>query len=148
MSGAKVPTGCVTAYVQYFQNRASIVYPQLSLKLTDKLKDKILSQTNLKIVNVAGGGDANFEGVITAYTNEPKQVTGGDTPSASMYRLEVTIQVKYYNLKNGEFDFDSSFSRYIEYPTTQTLEQVQSEKLDGIVDLLVDDIFNKAFVNW
>jgi len=148
MSGVKLPPGCLTAYVQYFQNRASIVQPQLAQNLTDKLKDKILSQTNLKIVNNAGTADINFEGVITAYTNEPKQVSGGDNVTASINRLEVKLQVKYYNIKNGEFDYDTGFSRYVEYPASQTLESVESEKLDDMIDLLVEDIFNRAFVNW
>lgn len=148
MSGAKVPAGSVTAYIQYFQTRATLVNPQLAQKLTDKLKDKILAQTNLKITNNISGGDANFEGVIMSYTNEPKQVGGGDNVTATMNQLEVKIQVKYYNNKDGEFDYDSSFTRSIEYPAEQTLEQVEGEKLDELINLLVDDIFNKAFVNW
>lgn len=147
LNGASIPTGTKTASVQYFQNRASIVSPKLAQLLTDKLKDKILSQTSLKIVNNEFG-DANFEGVIEGYTTEPKAISGGDEITASLNRLEIRLKVKYSNSKDGEFDYDASFSRFIEYPADQLLEQVENEKLEGMVDLLVDDMFNKAFVNW
>lgn len=146
-NGASIPSGTVTASVQYFQNRATIVNPQLAQLLTDKLKDKILSQTNLKIVTDQDG-DANFEGVIESYLSVPKAVTGGDNMTASLNRLEVRLKVRYTNSKSSEFDFDTSVSRYVEYPSDQLLEQVEREKLPELVDLLVDDIFNKAFVNW
>lgn len=146
-TGASIPAGTTTASVQSFLNRATIVNPQLAQLLTDKLKDKILAQTNLKIVTDRDG-DANFEGVIVSYTSVPKAVTGGDNMIASLNKLEVTLKVKYTNSKSSEFDFDTSVSRYIEYPSDQLLEQVEREKLPELVDLLVDDIFNKAFVNW
>lgn len=146
-NGASIPAGTTTASVQHFQNRATIVNPQLALMLTEKLRDKILSNTALKIVT-DGSGDANFEGVIETYVSTPKAVTGGDNMVASLNRLEVKLKVRYSNSKSSEFDYDTSVSRYIEYPSEQMLEQVEREKLPDLVDLLVDDIFNKAFVNW
>jgi hypothetical protein len=147
LNGASIPAGTKTASVQYFQNRASIVQPTLAQLLTEKLKDKIMSQTNLKIVNNEFG-DANFEGVIEYYNSEPKAISGGDEVTASLNRLEIRLKVKYTNSKDGEFDFDTSISRFVDYDANMLLEQVEKEKLDGLVDLLVEDIFNKAFVNW
>jgi hypothetical protein len=148
MSGAKTGS-CVTASVQYFQNRASIVQPQLAQMLTEKLKDKILSQTNLKVLSGIATGDANFEGVITSYISEPKQVSGGDQITASLNRLEIKLKVRFTNLKESEFEYDADFSRNIEYPASQTLEQIEkSEEYENMLKLLVDDIFNRAFVNW
>jgi hypothetical protein len=148
MSGAKVPVGCKTVFVKYFQNRASIVNPTLAMKITDALKDKLTGQTNLKIINQAGAGDANFEGDIVGYTNEPTQVKGGDNATASINKLEVKISMKYYNLKDAEFDYETTFSRYKEYDASMTLEAAESAYIDDLVSQLVDDIFNKAFVNW
>lgn len=137
LNGASIPAGTTTASVQYFMNRATIVNPQLSQMLTDKLRDKILSQTNLKIVTDREG-DANFDGVIVSYTSVPKAVTGGNNMIAALNRLEVTVKVKYTNSKSSEFDFDTSVSRFIDYSSDQLLEQVEREKLPGLVDELVD----------
>lgn len=136
-----------TASVQYFENRAAMVQPTLALKLTDKLKDKIESQSPLKIVN-GSNGDVNFEGSIERYYTEPTAVSGGETATATLNRLTLTIQVKYTNSTDPTFEYDTQFTRYVDYHSDMSLEQAESENLDGLVDLLVEDIFNKAFVNW
>ena len=151
LSGASVPAGCATASVQYFQykpkdNQPTLVQPLLPRLLTEKLKDKIESQTNLKIVNE--NGDANFEGTIESYTSTPSQVSGGQQVTASMNKLEIRINVKYTNSKGSQYEYDSPFSRFVEYDANKTLDQVETDELDKLVDLLVEDIFNKAFVNW
>lgn len=145
-TGASVPAGCKTASVQYFQNRATIVQPQLARLLTEKLKDKIESQTELKIVN--GIGDANFEGVIESYTSLPSQVSGGNQVTASLNKLEIKLNVKYTNSVDSQFEYDSPFIKFQEYPADQTLDQAESDILEKLADQLVDEIFNRAFVNW
>jgi hypothetical protein len=114
--------------------------------LTEKLKDKILSQTSLKLVN--GIGDVNLEGYIKDYSTQPVAVQGG-TATAALNRLSVSVHLKYSNAKDGQFDYDTDFTRYKDYTSTisaQSAEDLYLEK--EIVDNLVEDIFNKAFVNW
>jgi hypothetical protein len=147
LQGAYVPGGATTASVQYFQNQALQVQPLLAMKLTEALKDKILSDTNLKIVT--DNGDVSFEGVIESYGTQPMAPQGGDDITAALNRLSVTIKVKYSNSKDQQFDFDfSPITRYIDYPSSQNLDEVERNNLDDLVKLLVDDIYNKAFVNW
>ena len=47
-----------------------------------------------------------------------------------------------------ELDFDSSFSRYEEYDASLNLTDVENELIELIVENLIEDIFNKAFVSW
>jgi hypothetical protein len=47
-----------------------------------------------------------------------------------------------------DLDFDSSFSRYEEYDATQNLADVENDLILLIVEDLVEDIFNKAFISW
>jgi hypothetical protein len=147
LQGSYIPGGCATASVQYFQNQAPLVQPMLAMKLTEALKDKILSDTQLKIVN--GNGDVNFEGVIESYGTQPMAPQGGENITAALNRLSVTVKVKYNNSKDQQYDFDfSPITRYIDYSANQTLEDVERNQLDDLVKLLVEDIYNKAFVNW
>ncbi|MDP4208764.1 MAG: LptE family protein [Bacteroidota bacterium] len=147
-TGASISPDIKTAAVLHFQNRASLVQPLLAQKLTEKLKDKILSQTSLKISGNSSG-DVVFDGSITSYTTEPKGAAQtGQIVSTPINRLTVTIKVKYTNTKDSKQDFDEQFSRYIDYSSDKNLESVEASELDGIVDNLVQDIFNKAFVNW
>jgi len=147
LKGANIPVDCTTASVQYFRNEALQVQPLLAMKITEALKDKILSDTKLKIVS--RDGDVNFEGVIESYGNQPMAPQGGENITAALNRLSVTIKVKYSNSKDQQYDFDfSPFTRYIDYPSSQNLDEVERNNLDDLVKLMVDDIYNKAFVNW
>jgi len=143
-SGATVDQRIKTFSVQYFDNRAPLVQPQLAEMLTSALKDKILAQTNLELVN--GTGDVDFSGDILNYETRPTAITGQET--AAMNRLTITVKVKFTNSIVPETDFDSNFSRYEDYSSSEDLSAVQDELMQQITEYLVEDIFNKAFVNW
>ena len=149
-SGANVPGGALTASVGYFQNQALQVNPLLANALTEALKDKILSNTSLKLVNGTGTGDVNFEGIIENYvTTQPMAPQAGSDPTGALNRYSITIKVKYYNVKDQQYDFDySSFTRFVDYKATLTPEAAERANMDDLVKELVDDVFNKAFVNW
>jgi hypothetical protein len=136
--------GLTTVSIQYFQNRASLVQPGLSQGLTDALMDKCKSQTNLKTVN--GIGDANFEGEISDYYTRP--LTVGADAEAAMNRFTITVKVKFTNSVDPELSFEQTFSRYQDYNSNLDLSQVEKELADKIVEMIVEDIFNQAFVNW
>jgi len=130
--------------VQYFQNRAPIVAPSLSQTFTENLKDRFISQTPLNLVTDLG--DMNFEGEIVDYSTSPLSIQQDDSPAQN--RLTITVHVKFTNSTEPKFDFDSNFSRYRDYPSSQELSQVENELIEEIVVELIDDIFNKAVVNW
>ncbi len=145
--GASISVDIKTASVQYFQNRAPLGNPKLAQLLTEKLKDKILSQTRLKIVN--GVGDVNLEGSIESYGTQPMAIQGGNNATAALNRLSVTVRLKYNNAKDGQYDYDTSFSRYKDYDSQMSVQSAEDQYLEKeIVEKLVEDIFNKAFVNW
>ncbi len=146
LSGASIHPEAKTISVNYFQNNAPLVNPQLSQKLTDGLKDKFVSQTSLVLVN--GIGDLHFTGEITGYATKPMAIKEGDV--AAENRLTVTIRVTYVCSKDPEatFDFDKTFSRYQDYSSEKDLNQVETELTEIIVEQLVEDIFNESVVNW
>lgn len=143
-TGADIPIEAKTFSVKYFQNNASLIQPILSQKLTDALKDKMLQQTNLNMVN--SGGNIAFEGEITNYVLQPVAIQGNET--AQLTRLTVTINVRFFNTINPEKNYESKFSRFQDFSSSQNLSAVEDELLDLITEELVDDIFNKALVNW
>jgi len=142
-SGAST-TGLSTVSIQYFQNRAPLVQPGLSQFITDALIDKIKSQTSLKTVN--GIGDANFEGEISDYNTRPRSVAAD--AEAAMNRFTISVKVKFTNAVDPELSFEQTFSRYEDYNSNLDLSQVEKELSDKIIEMIVEDIFNQAFVNW
>jgi hypothetical protein len=143
-SGASISPDVKTISIQYFQNRASLVQPGLSQNLTDALIDKCKAQTNLGFVN--GIGDVNFEGEITDYVTRPLTVSADAV--AATNRFTITVRVKFTNAIDPELSYDQSFSRYEDYDSSLDLSQVEGELSKKIIELLIEDIFNKAFVNW
>jgi hypothetical protein len=142
-SGAST-TGLKTVSVQYFQNRANLVQPGLSQYITDALIDKCKAQTRLGVVN--GLGDANFEGEITEYSTSPLTVAAD--AQAATNRFKISVKIKFTNSVNPALSYEQVFSRYEDYDSNLDLSAVESDLSEKIVELLIEDIFNKAFVNW
>lgn len=143
-SGVSISPLIKTISIQYFQNRASLVQPGLSQNLTDALIDKCKAQTGRSLTN--GMGDVNFEGEITEYNTKPITVAAGER--AAMNRFTITVKVKYTNSVNPELSYEKTFTRYEDYDSNLNLSNMEKELTDKIIVLIVEDIFNAAFVNW
>ena len=142
-SGASIPAEAKTVSVDYFPNHAQLINPLLSDNLTNAMRDAMNNQTTLELVE--SGGDLAFEGEITDYKTMPTAITG---QTAAMNRLTITVKVRFTNRFDDSNDFEQTFSRYEDYPSDQDLNSVQEALTSTIVEQLVEDIFNKALVNW
>ena len=143
-TGASISPAVKTFSVATFQNRASVVQPGLNQRLTDALMDMCKAQTNLNMVT--SGGDVSFEGDITDYKTQPLTVSGNE--QAAMNRFSITVRVKYVNNVDPDLSFEQSFTRYQDYDSALDLSSVEASLVEEIVKMLIDDIFNRAFVNW
>ena len=143
-TGASIPPEVKTINIKYFPNNASLVEPTLSQKLTDALRDKFTSETNLVLVN--DGGDLVLEGSITGYNTSPVAIQNDD--QAALNRLTIILDVVYTNTFDENMSFDTKFTRYSDYSSDQNLADVQEALIEEINVMLVDDIFNKAVINW
>lgn len=146
-TGASISPDMKTISVAYFPNRAPIVNPTLSQELTEKLKDKFISQTSLNMIS--GDGDLIFEGEITGYDTKPIAITGNDqSDRASLNRLTITVKVKFVNQKEPKNNFDSQFMAYEDYSSDKGLDAVEGELVPLILEKIIEDIFNRSVVNW
>jgi hypothetical protein len=108
-----------------------------------------LANPKLKVVVISGDGDLIFEGEITGYDTKPIAFTGNDqTDIAALNRLTITVSVKFTNKLDETQDFEQNFSRYADYLSTLNLSSVEETLIKQINEQLVEDIFNKAVVNW
>jgi hypothetical protein len=143
-SGASISPLAKTFSIQYFQNRAPIVQPGLSQILTDALIDKCKAQTSLKYITSLG--DMNFEGEISDYSTKPLTVAAD--AQAATNRFTITVKVKFTNAIDPNLSFEQTFSRYEDYNSNLDLSAVEQDLSNKIIEMLVEDIFNQAFVNW
>jgi len=145
-TGASISPDVKTVSIATFQNRAGTVRASMAYDLTNKLREKI--EQNTKLYFVADGGDVSFEGEITSYTVETQALQSSD--KVTKERLKVTVNVKFVNTVEPQYNFSSSFTRYEDYDVSggESLESAENRLFPIILDLLAEDIFNKAFTNW
>ena len=143
-TGASVCAECKTVSVAYFQNYAPLASPSLSQSFTEKLRDVLISQTNLTLVGK--NGDLHFEGSITDYNTKPVSIQGNET--AALNRLTITVRVKFTNTKQPDDDFEQTFSRFIDYESSKDFSQIEGDLIENVNSQLTQDIFNKALSNW
>jgi len=134
-----------TINIRVLENRAQNVVPTLNATLTNKIRDRILSQTGLAPQNTETA-DYDLSGAITLYQ---VTVTGvQNTQQASQNRLTISIQVNFTNRLDKAASFSQTFTRFEDFPASQSLQSVEARLIEVIGNQLADDIFNKAFVNW
>ena len=148
-TGASIPPGVTTFQVNFFENQAgsrpgSTVEPGLDRDFTLALQDIILGQTNLNLVNT--GGDLVYEGEITQYSITPMTSTANLT--AAQNRLTMNVNLRYFNTKNEEDDFESQFSFFYDFPAEKQLYDIQGSAHDEIFERITQDIFNATLAKW
>jgi len=119
--------------------------PSLSATLTDKIRSRILSQTGLAPQNT-DQTDYDLQGQITMY-----QVTVSgmqQTQQASQNRLTISVNIIFENRLDEKAGFTQTFTRFADFPASQTIQSVEAALIGEIGTQIADDIFNKAFVNW
>ena len=138
-----IPPEIKTIKINFIENKATYVNPQLSPQVTDRLQQKVVSQTRLVRTNQ---DDADW--VVSGYISEYRVTTSGiSAQQASTNRLSVGVKLTLkdnVNNKISNIDVNQSF----EFPATQSLQQAEQAKADEIIRGLTEEIFNRLFSNW
>lgn len=142
-TGASIPGKTIN--IRVLENRSRNVVPTLSATLTDKIRSRILSQTGLSPVN-SETADYDLSGTIVGYEVTVTGVT--NTQQAAQNRLAIAITIDFKNRLNEKGGYKQSFTRFADFPATETIQSAQGRLIEDIGTQLADDIFNKAFVNW
>jgi hypothetical protein len=143
-TGASIPPEAKTFSVQQFPNNALLVEPLLSDQFSNALRDRFMNQTSLKMAGI--NGDLSFEGEITDYSTSPVAIQSDQT--AALNRLTITVNVRFTNRFDDSKSFETKFTQYVDYPSDQDLNSIKDGLIAEITEMLVDNIFNKAVVNW
>jgi hypothetical protein len=130
--------------VNYLENKATYVNPQLSPQLTERLKQKIINTTRLKQTNA---DDAHYD--ISGYVNQYQVTTTGISgTSATQSRLNVDFHLVFKNTLDEKKNFETDVVYNLDFNANKTLSEIESSEGNKIVSNIVDAIFNKIFSNW
>ena len=91
-------------------------------------------------------GDLNFSGYISNYSINPIAIQANET--ASQNRLSISIKISFVNNTDEENNYDKTFSRYVDYDSSQDFTSIEQSLNEEITSQLIEDIFNEAFTNW
>jgi len=138
-----IPDSIKTVKVNFIENRAPYVNPMLSPRLTDRLRQKIVSQTRLSQTN-NDNADWDIKGYISNYTST---TSGISQQQVATNRLTVTVHISLNDQRSNKTQ-EYDVSRNFEYSASKSLTQAESELADEILRGLTDDIFNRIFSNW
>ena len=141
--------GLKTVRVEFFENNAPLVIPNLSQQFTEDLKERIRTQSRLSITQ--NEADVVFTGRITGYDIKPIAIQDNNAPVAGANRLSITVAVKYTN--NTEFkqskSFEQSFTAFEDFSLAGQSLESQQQRLIKLVNVkLTENIFNQAFAQW
>jgi hypothetical protein len=143
-SGTSIPQEVRTFSVSYFDNNAPINSPLLSQTITEGLKQKFISETNLSIEE--RNGDFDFSGEITSFTVTP--VSAQSTDNAQLNRLTIQVAIKLVCASDDKISFEQTFSNFQDFDATLNFSDVEIDLVEEISEMLIQSIFNKAAINW
>lgn len=138
-----IPPDINTVKVNFIENRAPYKNPQLSPQLTDRLRQKITSQTRLKQTN-GDNADWDISGTITDYSFSTSGISNQQTTTN---RINVTVHLTLNDQKSGKTK-EYNVTRSFDFSSNQTLQQAESGLLPEMIRGMADDIFNQIFSNW
>jgi hypothetical protein len=138
-----IPAEIKTVKLNFIENKARYVNPQLSPRLTNRLQEKIVNQTRLTR-STSEDADWVISGNISQYDVSTSAISG---QQASNNRLTVGAHIILRDnktQKDQEFDITKSF----EFSAQKTLQQAEASLAEDIIRGLSDEIFNRLFSNW
>jgi hypothetical protein len=141
---SSIPKEVKTFRVNYIENRARYINPQLSPQLTDKLRQKITSQTRLSGVQT---DDAHYD-IYCTITGYNVTTSGISQQQAAIQRLTVTVHLNLKNTLDPSKSFEADVSRNFDFPANLTLQAAEAQLNDDIIKNMTDEIFNRIFSNW
>ena len=133
-----------TFYVGGFELRAANAPPNLANTIEQALNQKIRQESRLDENQV--NPDIEFKAVINTYRVSSEAPQAGE--QTAFNRLTIGLQIEYVDNQDKERNWKQNFSRFADFDANQNLLDVQDELIDIINELLMEDIFNKAFTDW
>lgn len=143
LKDVSIPSEVKTVKVFFIENKARYINPQLSPKLTDKLRQKIVNQTRLSQTN----NEADYE--VSGYISDYSVSTSGiSQQQVASNNLNITVHIIFRNRLDEKKNFEADLTRNFPFSSSKSLTQAEGELNEQIINNLTDEIFNRIFSNW
>lgn len=139
-----IPPEVKTVRINFIQNKARYVNPQLAPQLTDKLRQKVISQTRLTQIQ---GDDAHYE-VSAVVTDYAYTTAGIANQTTATNRLSISVMIGFQNRLDATKNFEAPITRTFDFSADLSIQQAETQLNENIIRNLTDEIFNRIFSNW
>ena len=140
---ATIPDSIKTVKVNFIENNAQYKNPQISQRLTEKLRQKIIGQTRLSQTN-SDNPDWEISGTIQQYSFSTSAISN---QQVATNRLTVAVHITLNNRKADEVK-EYDVSRSFDFKGNQSFQEAEASLMEEMTRTLIDEIFNKLFSNW
>lgn len=132
-----------TVRIQPIDNKARYTNAVLAPQLTERLKQKTISQTRLNQVN-NDNAHLDIAATITDYTFSTSAISG---QREATNRLSITVHIiRNDQLHNEVKEYD--VSRSFEFSASLSITVAENQLREEILKNLTDEIFNRIFSDW
>lgn len=144
LSGINIPPDVKSISVQFFQNKATLVNPQLSQYFTEQLKDKFLKETSLTLIK--NNGDFRLSGEITKYYTEPMAITANTGTAKNKFTMAVKVVFECPSHK--DMNFTEEFTKFNQFDAKDNFQSVETVLSQDLSRQIIQEVFNKIALKW
>lgn len=141
---SSIPKEIKTIRIQFIENKARYVNPELSPQLTDRLRQKVNSQTNRTLIQ-GDNADMDISGYIKDYSFTTSAISG-NAPATN--RLTVTVHIQLIDRIDDKRSKEEDVSRSFDFDANASIQQAEQQLKETILKNMSDEIFNRLFSNW
>lgn len=142
--GTSIPKEIKTFSVDFFNNEAQLVNPQLSLLFTEKVKTKFQTQSTLALIT--SNGDYRFSGAIIDYSIKPATIDNNSGVAQNQFTISVRVIFECPSFPEKNFTKDFNFFRT--FDASKDFSSVENSLSDEITDNIVQQIFAATAFDW
>lgn len=142
--GISIPTEIEDYTIGQVELSAENAPSEITTIFSETLKDKIQKESRLRLVNQ--DYDLEINTTIVAYDITPVAAEEGST--TALNRLEIVIKFEYNNMVAPDDSWKKTYTDFEDFPSNQSVFDIQDELIMIIFEDMIDRIFNDAFANW
>ncbi|MGK0369101.1 MAG: hypothetical protein ACJAYZ_000969, partial [Bacteroidia bacterium] len=90
--------------------------------------------------------DFSFSGAIVEYAVTP--VSAQSTDNAQLNRLTIVVEVKLESKISPSSSFEQRVPSFVDFDASKDFSGEEDQLIDEISDMIVQQVFNKAAINW
>jgi len=133
-----------------FYNNTDLGPANLGQTFTNRLRDYMLQNTNLAIVQESG--ELQMEGIITDYKITQVAPTVSNNPNqfdaSAQSQLTISVRVTYTNTKDDTMSFENKSFSFPQNVDNDNPDAISEAVINKVLDQIILDIFNASVANW